>query len=615
MSYIPEEVINEVKDEVNIVELIGQYVQLTKRGTNYMASCPFHEDKNPSFSVSEPKQIFKCFSCGRGGNAFSFLQEMEGISFTEAVGKAAEFANVTIDEQFLQSKPSQKQEYGYLYDIHEKVRDFYHYYLMSTNNGEEAYNYLLERDITKETLELFQIGLAPKNSMALLQYLQKEEYTNEQLIESGIFYMTESGDLVDRFHERIIIPLLNSRGEVVGFSGRVYKSDSDSHAKYLNSPETNIFKKGKLLYNLDKARLPIRQSNSVLVAEGYMDVISLHQAGYENVVASMGTSLSQDHLNQLSKMASTIIFAFDGDEAGQKATSRAFQIAQNIQNSEIKAIKIPNKLDPDEWIKQNGQESFQQLINQSISQFEFNRKFFKNDYNLNDEYELAQYIEKVIELISSIKSPIEQQLRIQDLVKEYNLSEAIVLEQVNRQRDNRSKSYTEADNYNIDMANDVPYETIIHPVETPALQIKSKRAYNSEKQIIFLLIYFDEAWAYMEELGTPPIFFHDFASKAFFALDRYYYEGNRLPLTGIIDRIDDTQVSHFLTSLMWEQEIFEFSKKILDDCFNVLKQEFIIQEINELRDKLTLFQQQQNHSEINQTLTRIMNLTRQIKAL
>ncbi|MGO3202330.1 MAG: CHC2 zinc finger domain-containing protein, partial [Ruoffia tabacinasalis] len=153
MSYIPEEVINEVKSNVDIVELIGQYVQLNKRGTNYMASCPFHEDNNPSFSVSQPKQIYKCFSCGRGGNIFGFLQEIEGISFTESVAKAAEFANITVDEKYIQAQPSKQQEFSYLYDIHEKANDFYHYYLMSTNNGAEAFDYLIQRQLTKEVLE------------------------------------------------------------------------------------------------------------------------------------------------------------------------------------------------------------------------------------------------------------------------------------------------------------------------------------------------------------------------------------------------------------------------------------------------------------------------------
>lgn len=615
MSYIPEEVINEVKSNVDIVELIGQYVQLNKRGTNYMASCPFHEDKNPSFSVSQPKQIYKCFSCGRGGNIFGFLQEIEGISFTESVSKAAEFANITVDDKYIQSQPSTKQEYSYLFDIHEKVNDFYHYYLMNTNNGEEAYNYLIERELTKEVLEVFQIGLAPNNSQLLVQYLEKSEFTSEQLLESGIFYMTDSGELIDRFRNRIIIPLRNSRGDVVAFSGRVYLENSEKSAKYLNSPETSIFKKGKLLYNLDNARLPIRNQNKVLIAEGYMDVISLYQAGYENVVASMGTSLSEDHFNQLSKMTSTLIFTFDGDDAGQKATSRAFQTAQNIANIEVKAIHIPNKMDPDEWIKKHGKESFQQLINQSISQFEFNREFFKKDYNLSNEYELAQYIEKVIELISQIKSPIEQQLRIQDLVKEYNLSESIVVEQVNRGRDIQPSYNEPVDHYNDYLPPEPSYHDVPISIEDSALQIKSKRAYNSEKQILFHLIYFEEAWDYMEELDNPPVFFHDFASKAYFELDRYYYEGNRLPLTGIIDRINDTQVSHFLTSLMWEQELFGFTSQILDDCFTVLQHEFIQQEINELRKKVVQYQKQQNYSEMNQTLTRIMSLTRQIKAL
>lgn len=624
MSYIPEEVINEVKSNTDIVELISQYVNLNKRGTNYTASCPFHEDRNPSFSVSQPKQIYKCFSCGRGGNVFGFLQEIEGISFPEAVSKAAEFANISIDPQYIGSTSNTSKQHNILFDIHEKVGDFYHYYLLNTKNGEEAYQYLIDRDIPKESLESFQLGLSPSNSQLIVEYLLKEGFNTESLVESGVFYQNDNKELIDRFRGRIIIPLRNNRGQIVAFSGRIYQENSDSPAKYLNSPETEIFKKGKMLFNLDKARLPIRNANQVLVAEGFMDVISLSVAGFENSVASMGTSLTTDHLNQLAKMSNSIILAFDGDNAGQKATSRAFEQAFNVNSQiDIRAIQIPNQLDPDEWIKQKGKDSFQQLINQSISQFEFNREFYKKDYNLNNEYELAQYIEKIIELISQIKSPIEQQLRIQDLVKEYNLSESLVSEQVNRQRTIES-SQVSSSNVSINyQSNDYPDMSSYDPgeeinynvVQQESLKVISRRAYNSEKQILFNLIYHDQAWKYIENLPEIPVFFHDYASKAFFALERYYYEGNRLPLTGIIDIIDDTQVSGFLTSLMWDQEIFDYSDQVLDDCFKVINQEFIQQEINELRKKVLQYQKQQDYTKSNEVLVRIMNLTRQIKAI
>ncbi|XJS11603.1 DNA primase [Aerococcaceae bacterium WGS1372] len=622
MSYIPEEVINEVKANIDIVELISQYVSLNKRGTNFIASCPFHEDRNPSFSVSQSKQIYKCFSCGRGGNVFGFLQEIEGISFPEAVSKAAEFANITIDSQYINTDHQHSKQENILYDIHNKVGDFYHYYLLNTKNGEEAFQYLSNREISKDNMLEFQLGLSPSNSKLVIEYLLKEGYSSESLLKSGIFYQNDQGDFIDRFRERIIIPLRNARGQIVAFSGRVFGENSDNTAKYLNSPETSIFKKGNMLFNLDKARLPIRNKNQVLVAEGFMDVISLSVAGFENAVASMGTSLTTDHLNQLAKMTNSIVLAFDGDSAGQKATSRAFEQAVHVnKNIDIKALQIPNQLDPDDWIKQKGKESFQQLINQSISQFEFNRDFYKNDYNLNNEYELAQYIEKIIELISQIKSPIEQQLRIQDLVQEYNLSESLISEQVNRQRNLERHQYSTqstsnnqndeylfiADDWTNGLANQGNYND--------SITIISKRAYNSEKQIIFNLIYYDEAWKYLESLDNIPVFFHDYASKAYFALERYYYEGNSLPLTGIINVIDDTQVNGFLTSLMWEQEIFEFSTQVLKDCFNVIDQEFIQQEINELRKKVIQYRKQQDYSKLNEVMIRIMNLTRQIKAI
>lgn len=613
MSFIPEEVINEVKEKIDIVELVGQYVKLSKRGSNYSASCPFHEDRNPSFSVSQAKQIYKCFSCGRGGNIFGFLQEIENVSFPEAVIKAAEFADITIAEEFISSQSSNQPSSttSYLLDIHQKVADFYHYYLTNTKNGEEAMKYLEDRNLHSETIKEFHMGLSPANYDIIVHYLLGENYSEHQLVESGIFYLNDQGKLVDRFRNRIIIPITNERGKIIAFSARNFQDQNSDNkvAKYINSPDTELFSKGKVIFNLDKARLPIRQKDHVLVTEGHMDVVSLYQAGFHNVVASMGTSLSANHLSQLSKQSHKVYFVFDGDQAGQNAIYKAFKLATDIPVLDTKAIVIPNGMDPDEWIKEKGSSSFQYLINQAVSSFEFSREYLKKNYNLTNDDEKANYIEEVIRLIANLNSPIEQELRIQDLVNEYGLPEQIIQEQIaNLQQKNSDKAYN-----NSSKVRQVASRVDIKVPENQALQLESLRAYQSEKIIIFNLIYHQEAWEYMETLNSPPIFFHHFTNKAFFALDNYYYAGNKLPLTGIVDTIDDTQVNHFLTSLIWEVDLISYSSEVLEDCFKVIEQEFVQQEITELRKKLTLFQKENNYIEMHETLNRIMSLTRQIK--
>lgn len=297
MAYIPEDVIQEIKEQTDIVDIASQYIQLSKKGRNYLASCPFHEDRSPSFTVSQEKQIFKCFSCGRGGNVFGLVSEMEGLTFPEAVLKVADMNNIPIDARYSQGISDENKLHQPLKDIHQKASEFYQYYLMSTTNGQEALDYLLRRGLTEETLKDFKIGLAPAKSELLYQYLAKEGYSDEQLVQSGIFFLAEDGDMVDRFRKRIIFPLSDQRGVVLGFSGRTL--DDGQKAKYLNSPDTPIFNKSNLLYNLDQARHTIRQESQVLIMEGFMDVIALWQAGVKNAVATMGTALTSNHLNTL----------------------------------------------------------------------------------------------------------------------------------------------------------------------------------------------------------------------------------------------------------------------------------------------------------------------------
>lgn len=637
MSYIPEEVIQDIRQKTDIVDVINQYVQLTKKGTNYSASCPFHEDRNPSFSVHPGKQIYKCFSCGRGGNVYGFLQEIEGINFVAAVQKAAEFSNVTLDERYTVNSDAggHSKEHQVLYDIHKKANDFYHYYLLNTTNGEKALTYLTERNMTEETLETFQLGVAPLNSDVILQYLSQENYTKEQLVSSGIFYENNQGDLIDRFRGRIMFPLRNARAEVVGFSGRVYDETlgNTSPAKYLNSPETDIFHKTDLVYNLDVARPKIRQLNQVIVCEGYMDVIALHQAGYIHTVATMGTSLTDAHIKQLGKLANEIIFVFDGDEAGQKATARAFDLSNKYKQL-FKSIHIPNKLDPDDWIKQKGAASFQTLINQADTGFEFYRTYLKQEYDVNDDQQLAAYIERLIQLIAEIKSPIEQQLRIQDIVEQYHLSESILLEQLARTRHKQlSKPAKEQSSYQstpVEVESDldslgswgvpppeeefeVDYELESLSSAPTVLKVKSARAFQSEKHLIACLIYYQEAWDYLDRQNQTIIMFHETAQAVYFELQDYYYQGNKLPLTGIVDKIQDTELNHFLTTLIWESDPLGYADEIIEDCLRVINEEFIHLEIKELRQKSERYRKEQKYTENNEVINRIMSLNRQLK--
>ncbi|MGY4104161.1 DNA primase [Ignavigranum ruoffiae] len=604
MVHIPQEMIEKIRSQTNIVDLIGQYVDLNKRGNNYIASCPFHEDRNPSFSVSQDKQIFKCFSCGRGGNAFSFIQEMEGVSFPEAVQKVAEFAHVPLNLDLSQDKPT--QAHSHLYQIHQWVAEFYHYYLVNTKKAQPGLAYLQDRQLATETIETFQLGMAPQNSDLLINLIQEKGFSQEQALQSGIFYLDQQGQLVDRFRGRLIFPLRNQQGRVIAFSGRAFLDSQADQAKYINSPETEIFNKSRLIYNLDLARPASRKLGYHIVCEGYMDVISLYQAGFENVVATMGTSLTVNHLESLRKIASEIIFVFDGDQAGQKATARAFDLVQKLDQIQAKTIKIPNQLDPDEWIKKYGRESFQKLIDQAESFYEFQREYIKPQYQLNDDQGLAQYIEHLIQLISQIKSPVERSLRITDLSRTYQLEEAMIQEQVNRQI-LRQVDQTQEQSQVVGSATTVDLSPRME-------EFYSKEALQSEKTILFNLIFYPRAWQFIEELDQPIVLFHPLAQELFLIVQEYYYEeGNPLPLTQVTDRVTDVRMNDLLTSILWESEKLDFNRKVMEDCLATIERAFIKQEVKELSEELNQLRLTNQKNKENQTMLRIMTLLRKIK--
>lgn len=610
MSRIPEETIQQIKQSVDIVDVINQYVHLTKRGSNYTCSCPFHEDNNPSFSVSQTKQIFKCFSCGRGGTVFRFLQEIEGISFVEAVQKTAEFGDVPIQIDTYQ-KPVEPSHQAAL-DIHRKTQEFYHYYLTKTVNGEQALNYLLNRDMNIQTIDQFQLGLAPLNSDVLHQFLQKEGFNDIQLLESGIFYQTDDKKMVDRFRGRIIIPLRNTKGEPIAFSGRIFDDKSpQQNAKYLNSPQTAIFDKSKLLFNLDLAKPKMQQTKEVLVCEGYMDVIALSQAGFNNAVATMGTSLTEQHLNQLSRMNNSIYFIFDGDAAGQKATMRAFELSSGFKQAEYKAIIIPQNMDPDDWIKERGTDSFQRLINQALSSYDYQKEYYKSTYNLDNEHQLAKYIEQLVQLVLTIDSPIEQQLRIIDISDEFNIDETILKEQVARlkQQDyNVEPTYYDEPIYDQEVVSPEPVTT------QTVWQITSQPAFQSEKYFLFMLIYQEGAWNYLATLKTPVLLINDISCEAYAALQNYYYdEGHQIPLTGISHSIENEQLQYFFNQLLWEYELFEFDEQAMVDTLRAIEKEFIQIEIKKLTEELSKAQMSQEYGRLNEIIIEISRLNHQIK--
>lgn len=418
---IDQSIINEIKDKTDILDLVSEYVKLEKRGRNYIGLCPFHDEKTPSFTVSEDKQICHCFGCKKGGNVFQFTQEIKDISFVEAVKDLGDRVNVAVDIEATQSNSNVQiaSDDLQMIEMHELIQEFYYYALTKTVEGEKALTYLLERGFTDALIKERGIGFAPDSSHFCHDFLQKKGYDIELAYEAGLLSRNEENfSYYDRFRNRIMFPLKNAQGRIVGYSGRTY---TGQEPKYLNSPETPIFQKRKLLYNLDKARKSIRKLDEIVLLEGFMDVIKSDTAGLKNVVATMGTQLSDEHITFIRKLTSNITLMFDGDFAGSEATLKTGQHLLQ-QGLNVFVIQLPSGMDPDEYIGKYGNDAFTAFVKNDKKSFAHYKVSILKDEIAHNDLSYERYLKELSHDISFMKSSILQQKAINDVAPFFNVS-------------------------------------------------------------------------------------------------------------------------------------------------------------------------------------------------
>lgn len=419
---IDQSTINEIKDKTDILDVVSEYVKLEKRGRNYIGLCPFHDEKTPSFTVSEDKQICHCFGCKKGGNVFQFIQEIKDIPFTEAVKELGDRVNIQVDV------PNYSQDGGthqiasedlQMIEMHELMQAYYHYALVKTVEGEAALNYLKERGFSDEMIEKRKIGYAPDNATFCHDFLEKKGYDIELAYEAGLLSRNEENfSYYDRFRDRIMFPLQNAQGRTVGYSGRTY---TDQEPKYLNSPETPIFQKRRLLYNLDKARRSIRKIDEIMLLEGFMDVIKSDQAGLHQVVATMGTQLSQEHITVVKKLTNNITLMFDGDSAGQNATLKTGQ--QLLQQGfNVFVIQLPSGMDPDEYLVKHGEDAFNHFVTHEKKTFINFKIHLHQDEIQNNDLAYEKYLKEITQDISYMNSSILRKKVLQEVADLFKVS-------------------------------------------------------------------------------------------------------------------------------------------------------------------------------------------------
>ena len=426
MVKINSEIINDIRNKVDIIDVISRYIPLTTRGKNYFCVCPFHDDHSPSMSISKDKQIYTCFSCGATGNVFKFLQDYEHISFTEAVKKCADMCGIELNIN-LPNENNLIKKYKELYEIYDVSQKFYQNNINSSL-GHDAREYLYSRQLSDNEIKKFEIGLSLNEYDVLTKLLQQKKFSDKDLLKSGLVNANEN-NLYDVYRNRIMFPLHDISGNVIGYNGRAYKDENTN--KYVNSKETDIFKKRDFLYNYHRAKESARDLKQIIIMEGPMDVIRASTIGIDNVVATLGTSFGSSQSNLVKRLSSNVILCFDGDDAGLKATNLAIQELQKVDINP-KIVRLPNNMDPDEYIKAYGKEKFLQYLSSAYNVMEFKEILLKKNINLNSSEDISKYIKAMIEEIDSIHDDILREVTINKLCDETKISRETILSKLKK---------------------------------------------------------------------------------------------------------------------------------------------------------------------------------------
>ncbi len=418
MAFLTNEEINNIRSSVSIVDVISDYIPLTKKGKNYFGVCPFHDDHAPSMSVSETKQIYKCFSCGATGNVFNFIMDYEHVSFMEAVKMVASKAGIDVVFDKYKEQPKKNND---IYEIYELSNKLYQNNI-NTSSGTKALEYLKNRSIDEDVIKEFGIGLSLKKHDVLTNLLTKKGYTKEQQLKSGLVIENDYG-FQDIYYDRIMFPLWDMFGKVVGFSGRRY--DDVKEYKYINTKETDIFKKGEILYNYHRAKDEARRKNQVIIMEGFMDVIRAYTIGVKNVVATMGTAVTKENASNIKRMAKEVILCFDGDSAGSKAT---FACINELSKIGVipKIVRLPNDLDPDDYIKKYGKEAFISMLDNPINVMDFKLRYLKEGKDLTSSIDMASYVNQIINELNNLDDDVLREITIKKISEEASLDEDFI---------------------------------------------------------------------------------------------------------------------------------------------------------------------------------------------
>jgi DNA primase len=583
MKRISEQTIELVRSSADLVEVVGSYIELKKKGRNFLGLCPFHGEKTPSFSVSPDKQIYKCFGCGEGGGVINFLMAIDTLSFIESVEKLAEMYNIKIETSASDKRIKNLKDQ--LLDINKLSAN---YYSEQLNKNETIKEYLYQRNFNDDMIKLFQLGYSDKSSSKLLSFLQDQKFSSEALKKSGLFSDSQRG-YFDRFFSRLIFPITDKSGNVIAFAGRDL-TNKQNIAKYINSIETPIYNKSKTFYGLNLSKDFIRKENSIILVEGYFDLIRLYQHNIKNVVAISGTSFTDLHASIIKQYSKNIIIAFDGDSAGKKAAIRTgYTLLKNDINPKI--LSIPDGMDPDDWVDTDGPNPFIESIKKSKTVINFNCDFLK----LEEKNDISLIVEHILNEISLIENPIFREISAKDLADAVNLSEENIIMSLNNKLSNKRKFNNKSDN---DVQRNVIDNNANILLEDDFIRLCLNDNVELRK-IIFK--HMNKDWL---------------NSQIHINIYDYLYihlkSEDKMPINLIINKITDNSIRSKLTDLSMSSNKIDADDNLVFNCLTQLEKEELQKELNLLKNKLKKLN---DDSLLTDLLTKISTLEKTIADL
>ena len=565
-----DELLEEIRNSNDIVDIISQYVVLKRSGRNFFGLCPFHKEKSPSFSVSPDKQIFHCFGCGAGGNVFHFMSKIENIGFVDSVKILADRANIVLPTLDNAGDAKKEKLKAKVYEINQIAAEFYHENLYKPTS-KIAQDYVKKRKLDNKTLKTFTIGYAGKFD-ELYRELVKKGYTEEEMLASSLILKNDNGQFIDRFRKRFMIPIKDVRDRVIAFGGRVL---DDSKPKYINSPENIVYSKGRNLFGLNVAKRNL--TDKIVIVEGYMDAISLYQRGINNVVASLGTALTEHQGRLLGKYAKQIIIGYDADGAGQAATMRGLEILQKL-GYDVRVLQLddPTVKDPDEYVIKNGTGRFERCVDNAISLVEFKVKMLKRTLNINTASDKIKFLNEVSKILSKVDNHIEKEVYIERISKEYGVSKEAIYAQTNKLQ------YADAKDSKV-LERKIP--VIRHKQEKTETNI-SDAIIRRENMIISLLLN-EEVHAYqsLKNVITVNDFKYEINKKIAQILYDEFEKGDS-NINNLLNSIQDEEILNQITKIMSDDYNITDINKAIIDILNIYEKEKIINKKNEILSKL-----------------------------